>query len=268
MTSTQFWKCIILLFSRYTEDDDEVETAKPPMVNGFAVPVKDGPIRSTNPGHRLQPMESEEYADSYNPASDGYDMANGEDDASDVGPLIPPPRGFGGTSPHPLSQSVPQVSTNMTVTMLMFIFLFVLFSIKPLSYCESHNHVKISHYSLQTTFYQHFGLAKSMTSNDITLPVFVLPSEQKRKPPEKLKQIIVETMSTSTNLQLCTWTPSSCLCRLHWPVMVIGWWWDDFTNRRYRRLLYFQFNFFCRLFERNFSFWIILILQNGASTGD
>ncbi|KAL5016678.1 hypothetical protein ScPMuIL_006267 [Solemya velum] len=95
---------------RYTEDDDEVETAKPPMVNGFAVPVKDGPIRSTNPGHRLQPMESEEYADSYNPASDGYDMANGEDDASDVGPLIPPPRGFGGTSPHPLSQSVPQDS--------------------------------------------------------------------------------------------------------------------------------------------------------------
>ncbi|XP_021377640.1 espin-like isoform X2 [Mizuhopecten yessoensis] len=58
--------------SRYVDenmDDDhskeeESSSKDPPVVNGYAVPMREGPARSARPGQsRLQPMESEEYED-------------------------------------------------------------------------------------------------------------------------------------------------------------------------------------------------------------
>ena len=95
------------------EDDIKDGDRSPPVINGYAVPVRDSPGRPSNkPGHNAQ-MDSEEY--DMGPAGD---MQEDEDEKRDefdedegVGPLIPPPQGFRGQSRtgRAVSQSIPQV---------------------------------------------------------------------------------------------------------------------------------------------------------------
>lgn len=63
------------------KDDIVIPQEKPPMVNGQAVPLREGPMRSARPGKRLQPMDT----------SDEYDM-NGNvengDNIMQVGVII------------------------------------------------------------------------------------------------------------------------------------------------------------------------------------
>lgn len=102
--------------------DEEIKDYddKPPIVNGHAVPIREGPARSANPHNRLQPVDDE------------GEMEQGEgviqdviDEEEDVGPLIPPPQGFRSPSVRhnqgrALSQSIPQVGiyNSFNVTLL------------------------------------------------------------------------------------------------------------------------------------------------------
>ena len=56
------------------KDDSSSRDDKPPMVNGMAVPIREGPMRSAKPGKRTQPMEIN---------SEDYDM-NGNVENGDV----------------------------------------------------------------------------------------------------------------------------------------------------------------------------------------
>ena len=102
-------------------DENIEESDKPPAINGFAVPIREGTMRSARPGQRSAPMEID---DMPGPAGDaGASHVEGvresiaeEDELGELGgtgPLIPPPHGFRGSSQQggrPLSQSIPQVS--------------------------------------------------------------------------------------------------------------------------------------------------------------
>ena len=102
-----------------TEDGD-----KPPVINGYAVPIREGTMKSARPGQRTLPMETD---DSVGPGGDAglnstypqeavRESIAEEDELGELGgtgPLIPPPQGFRGSSQQggrPLSQSMPQVS--------------------------------------------------------------------------------------------------------------------------------------------------------------
>ena len=110
-------------FPRFVDENTE-EDDKPPVINGFAVPIREGTMRSARPGQRSTPMEVEDVP---GPAGDAGTSAPGhtegvresiaeEDELGELGgtgPLIPPPQGFRGSSQQggrPLSQSIPQVS--------------------------------------------------------------------------------------------------------------------------------------------------------------
>ena len=102
-----------------TEEDD-----KPPVINGFAVPIREGTMRSARPGQRSVPMEVDEEPGPAGDAPSGApcppegvrESIAEEDELGELGgtgPLIPPPQGFRGSwqqGGRPLSQSTPQVS--------------------------------------------------------------------------------------------------------------------------------------------------------------
>ncbi|KAK7088036.1 uncharacterized protein [Littorina saxatilis] len=110
--------------SKYTDEMGEDGSDKPPAINGFAVPIREGTMRSARPGQRSAPMEVEEAP---GPAGDAGYHAEGiresiaeEDELGELGgtgPLIiPPPQGFRGSSQqggHPMSQSMPQDHSSM-----------------------------------------------------------------------------------------------------------------------------------------------------------
>lgn len=88
------------------EDDSNA-----PVVNGYAVPIRENPVRSARPGQRSQPMEVTGHSPNRTGGGDGPIPEDTE-----VGPLIPPPQAFRGPGPRyptgqgrPLSQSIPQV---------------------------------------------------------------------------------------------------------------------------------------------------------------
>ncbi|KAK3580810.1 hypothetical protein CHS0354_025154 [Potamilus streckersoni] len=96
---------------RYTDEsmEEEKDTEEQhPVMNGLAVPARDAPMRSTQPGQRLQPMDSDD-TDGVRNSEPKIEEGFNEDE--EIGPLIPPPQGFRGPAgDRPLSQSVPQDS--------------------------------------------------------------------------------------------------------------------------------------------------------------
>ncbi|XP_052224154.1 SH3 and multiple ankyrin repeat domains protein 3-like isoform X2 [Dreissena polymorpha] len=88
---------------------------RPPMVNGMAVPIREGPGRSARPGKRVQPMDTSDEFEMNGDLTNGdgllqESVINEEDDTMSV---IPPPQAFRGPSARPgpgraLSQSIPQ----------------------------------------------------------------------------------------------------------------------------------------------------------------
>ncbi|XP_076452264.1 uncharacterized protein LOC143287907 [Babylonia areolata] len=108
-----------------TQDDDT-----PPVINGFAMPIREGTMRSARPGQRTQPMPMEVGEEEVmGPAGDAtnhhhhhhHHHADGvresiteEDELGGTG-VIPPPQAFRGSGGghHPLSQSVPQDRTTL-----------------------------------------------------------------------------------------------------------------------------------------------------------
>lgn len=46
-----------------SKDDSSSRDDKPPMVNGMAVPIREGPGRSARPGKRVQPMDTSDEFD-------------------------------------------------------------------------------------------------------------------------------------------------------------------------------------------------------------
>ncbi|KAL3856149.1 hypothetical protein ACJMK2_010937 [Sinanodonta woodiana] len=105
---------------RYMDENMEEEKdteEKPPMMNGLAVPIQDAPMRSNQPGQRLQPMDSDDYDSVRNSESK---IEEGFNEDEEIGPLIPPPQGFRGPAgDRPLSQSVPQHSQILTYLEIM-----------------------------------------------------------------------------------------------------------------------------------------------------
>nr|KAG5695478.1 hypothetical protein BaRGS_011320 [Batillaria attramentaria] len=102
-------------------DENVEEDDKPPVINGFAVPIREGTMRSARPGQRSVPMETDDSvgmstdAGNDNYHAEGVKDAIAEEEEADelgVGPLIPPPQAFRGASQQggrPLAQSIPQV---------------------------------------------------------------------------------------------------------------------------------------------------------------
>lgn len=103
---------------RYVDENVD-EGDKPPVINGFAVPIREGTLRSARPGQRSVPMETDESAGMSTDVNDNY-HAEGvkeciaeEEEADEIGmgPLISPPQAFRGASQQggrPLAQSIPQ----------------------------------------------------------------------------------------------------------------------------------------------------------------
>ncbi|KAK7481562.1 hypothetical protein BaRGS_00027211 [Batillaria attramentaria] len=110
--------------ARYVDENVE-EDDKPPVINGFAVPIREGTMRSARPGQRSVPMETDDSvgmstdAGNDNYHAEGVKDAIAEEEEADelgVGPLIPPPQAFRGASQQggrPLAQSIPQDKSTM-----------------------------------------------------------------------------------------------------------------------------------------------------------
>jgi hypothetical protein len=120
----------LFLLPRFIDENQDDES-KPPTINGYAVPIREGTTRSGRPGQRSMPMDIDEGP---GPAGDigqegVRESIQEEDEVGELGgsgPLIPPPQGFRGMNQQggrALSQSVPQVG----ITRWLFFFFFKFF---------------------------------------------------------------------------------------------------------------------------------------------
>ncbi|KAL8575228.1 hypothetical protein ACOMHN_042349 [Nucella lapillus] len=114
--------------ARFVDENTQEDSNKPPpIINGFAMPIREGTMRSARPGQRTQPMELEEMpgpagdAPHANHAEGVKESIAEEDEVGELrgggGTLIPPPQGFRGGSSQlgarPLSQSMPQDKSSL-----------------------------------------------------------------------------------------------------------------------------------------------------------